>query len=61
MTVKQMNGQPERPNLRSRRLVVVFRAKENLLALTIFKKKGFRFPVGSVIQRLNFFSSKRMK
>ena len=29
----------ERPNLRSRRLVVVFRAKPNLLALTIFKQR----------------------
>ena len=29
----------DRPNLRSRRLVVVFRAKANLLALTIFKQR----------------------
>ena len=29
----------EKPNLRSRRLVVVFRKKANLLALTIFKQK----------------------
>ena len=29
----------ERPNLISRRLVVVFRAKVNLLALTIFKQR----------------------
>ena len=29
----------ERPNLKSRRLVVVFRAKANLLALTIFKQR----------------------
>ena len=33
----------ERPKLRSRRLVVVFRAKANLLALTIFKTKDSDF------------------
>ena len=56
----------DRPNLRSRRLVVVFPAKTNLHVLAIFKQKisisrwqvsnkGFRFPVGSTIQRLRFF------
>ena len=52
----------ERPNLRSWRLVVVFRAKANLIySPWQFSNEGFRFPVGSIIQRLNFFSSKRMK
>jgi len=48
---------------RSRLLVTVFPAKANLLALAIFKQripisrwqfsnKGFRFPVGSIMQRL---------
>ena len=39
----------EKPNLRSRRLLVVFHAKANSL-------KGFRFPVGSIFQRLPPFS-----
>ena len=44
----------ERPNLRSRRLVVMFRAKANLLALAIFKQ---RIPISGwlIIQRLKFF------
>ena len=44
----------ERPSLRSRRLVVVFRAKANLLALTIFKH---RIPISGwfCYSTVNFF------
>ena len=50
----------ERPNLRSRRLVVVFHAKANLLALTIFQQRilisGWFY-----CSTVKFFSRERMK
>ena len=45
----------ERPNLRSRRLLVVFHAKANSLALAIFKER-IPISVGFIFQRLPPFS-----
>ena len=51
----------ERPNLRSRRLVVMFRAKANLLVLAIFKQ---RIPISGWFYNSTvkfFFSSKKLQ